>query len=160
VTYKRARPCHSQHTDTCITTTIDKHCIICIAAIVLNPYRQEWNCHDLITITIMHLCISRLQLLCHKYCCIAPDTGCLNSLLHPLLPVTRLFIARRWLPHVQAYCTLAVTIIGFRCKCDVVCKYYRINQKITTHWQSPKPPQHRLTPPIEGNPFEFSNLPC
>jgi len=33
-------------------TTTAEHCIICIAAIVLNAYWQEQNCHDLITITI------------------------------------------------------------------------------------------------------------
>jgi len=43
--------------------------IICIAAIVLNVCRQERNCHDLNTITIMHLRVSRWhrQLLYQTY---------------------------------------------------------------------------------------------
>jgi len=58
--------------NTCITTTAE-HCIICITVIVLNAHRQEQNCDYLITITIMHLCVSRWQLLCQTYCCIAPN---------------------------------------------------------------------------------------
>jgi len=70
--------------------------IICIEAIVLNAYHQERNCHDLITITTVHLCVSRWQLLCQTYCCIA-----LDSLLHPLPHVCLLHISYN--DHINVY---------------------------------------------------------
>jgi len=46
----------------------------------------------------------------------------------------------------------ATTVIGSGCS-EVV--YRHMYPTVATVWQSPKPPQHTLSPPIEGTLFEF-----